>query len=571
MIEDVYEPLARYRDEFRDKFAGLTREKFKELTQKSGVDVGANRVLVGEIKRLQAAADSAGSKKSLYGWLIALGFVGAIVSLAGALGVYEVAERWWCVAGIIAGVAFAFAMMPLRKSAAELLARLQSQISAKKSVAWKQMEPLNRLYTWDVTVKLIEATVPRLSFDPYFTAERLEALRGQFGWDDSFNDGKSMMFAQSGVVNGNPFVFCHYLEMSWGEETYTGTKEISWTEWEEDANGKRRRVRRHQTLTAHVTKPIPVYGEHKLLVYGNDAAPNLAFSRQPSGLTGMDGALLGTIRKKWRLGRLKAYSRNLDDESNFTLMGNEEFETWFHAMDRNDEVEFRLLFTPVAQTQMLELMKDSKVGYGDDFSFVKDRKINLLVSRHLDEAAIDTDPSRFRGWDYDAAAEHFISFNERYFKDVYFALAPLLSIPLYQQTRTHEEIWKGVVDGAPSSFWEHEAIANYHGDGKFSHPESITRNILKTKVVGRDNGESTVAVTAYGYRGEKRVDTKEVYGGDGRWHDVQVPWTEYLPVERTSDMHLSEKGSPSDKFNRLAASSRESAYRRSIYSFLATA
>ena len=29
MIEDVYEPLARYRDEFRGKFATLTREKFK--------------------------------------------------------------------------------------------------------------------------------------------------------------------------------------------------------------------------------------------------------------------------------------------------------------------------------------------------------------------------------------------------------------------------------------------------------------------------------------------------------------------------------------------------------------
>ena len=33
MIEDVYEPLARYRDEFRQKFAALTREKFKELTE----------------------------------------------------------------------------------------------------------------------------------------------------------------------------------------------------------------------------------------------------------------------------------------------------------------------------------------------------------------------------------------------------------------------------------------------------------------------------------------------------------------------------------------------------------
>ena len=50
MIEDVYEPLARYRDEFREKFATLAREKFDELTDRSGIDVAANRTLVAEIK-----------------------------------------------------------------------------------------------------------------------------------------------------------------------------------------------------------------------------------------------------------------------------------------------------------------------------------------------------------------------------------------------------------------------------------------------------------------------------------------------------------------------------------------
>ena len=183
-------------------------------------------------------------------------------------------------------------------------------------------------------------------------------------------------------------------------------------------------------------------------------------------------------------------------------MGNHEFETWFHAKDRDNEVEFRLLFTPVAQMQMLGLMKDTKVGYGDDFTFVKRRKINVLFSRHLNDAAIDTDPDRFRSWDYDSAAKTFMSFNERYFKDAYFSLAPLLAIPLYQQTRTHEDIWKGVVGRPASSFWEHEAVANYHGEEAFRHPGCITRSILKTHVVRRDDGESTVAVTAYGYSGE---------------------------------------------------------------------
>ena len=572
MIEDVYEPLARYRDEFRQKFSTLTREKFKELTQKSNVDVRANRALVSEIKNLQRQADSASSKKTGYGWLMAFGFIGAAVTLVVSIVSCdsETAARVWWFVGIVVGVILGCGMIPLYNAAAELLASLQSKIASKKTIAWKQMEPLNRLYTWDIPVKLIEATVPKLAFDPYFTADRLAALRSQFGWDDSFNDGKSIIFAQSGVINGNPFVFGHYLDMEWGEKTYEGTKEISWTEWVEGMDGKRRRVRRHETLHAYVTKPIPVYKEQKILVYGNDAAPNLSFSRQPSGLTGKDGELWSSIRKKWRLSRLKAYSRNLDDDSNFTLMNNHEFETWFHAKDRDNEVEFRLLFTPVAQTQMLNLMKDTKDGYGDDFTFVKLKKVNVLFSKHLAEASIDTDPSLFYNWDYDAAAAFFSSFNERYFKDAYFSLAPLLCIPLYQQMRTQEDIWKGILDGRRSSFWEHESVANYYGEDKFAHPSCITRSLLKTEVAQQGNGESTISVTAYGYRGEERIDYEEVYGGDGKWHEVAVPWTEYLPVQKTSNMYLCEGDAPSDMFKHRASSSIASAYRRSILSFLVT-
>ena len=572
MIEDVYEPLARYRDEFRRKFAALTRKKFKELTERSGVDVEANRALVSKIKKLQAEADSARARKTYCGCLMAVGFVGAVAALVGVIAASGADRRTqgMLFLGIGVGLVLGISMTYLFSAAAELLAKLELRIAAKKGAAWKQMEPMNRLYTWDLTVKLIEATVPRLEFDPYFTVDRLASLHRQFGWDDSFNDGKSIIFAQSGVINGNPFVFGHYLDMEWGEKTYEGTKEISWTEWEEGADGKRHRVRRHETLYAHVTKPIPVYGERKLLIYGNDAAPNLSFSRQPSGLTGKDGELWSSIRKKWRLSRLKAYSRNLTDDSNFTLMSNHEFETWFHAKDRDHEVEFRLLFTPVAQTQMLNLMKDATVGYGDDFTFIKQKKVNVLYSQHLDEATIDTDPSRFHNWDYDAAFSVFVQFNERYFKDAYFAMAPLLAIPLYQQMRPYEDIWKDVLGRKASSFWEHEAVANYHGESKFEHPRSITRSILKTRVVQREGGESTIAVTAYGYRGVDRVDYEEVYGGDGRWHKVAVPWTEYLPVQRTSNMCLSESGTPSDLFKRRAAASRESAFRRSILSYLAT-
>ena len=570
MIEDVYEPLAKYRDEFKTRFARLVREKFKALTKASQVDVSANRRLVAEIKKLEKAIQSQRFKKLLLGCLMAVSFGAGIIALIGAIlasdaGADNVGA--WIFATVVGFAVGVLLIAPFR-NVSQRLKELEAELEAKMQEAWAQMEPLNRLYTWDITPKLIEATVPRIAFDPYFTADRLTSLHTQFGWDDGFNDGKSVIFAQSGTLNGNPFVFGQYLEMEWGEETYEGTKLISWVEWEQGPDGKQHSVHRSEVLHAYVTKPIPVYTEQKVLLYGNDAAPNLSFSRNPSGFSGDDAGFLDGLKKKWRLSRLKSFSRNLKDDSDFTLMSNHEFETWFHAKDRDNEVEFRLLFTPIAQTQMLQLMKDTKVGYGDDFSFIKQRKVNALFSAHLNKATIETDPARFRNWNYDDAFSTFIQFNEQYFKDAYFALAPILAIPLYQQMRTHEDIASGLVSFGEPSFWEHEAIANYYGEKQFQHPRCITRSILKTQEAERDGGEVSIAVTAYGYRGEERVEYKRALGGDGNWHQVPVYWTEYLPVSRTSTFALSEQQNPSESFQARMRKAKSPIYRRSLYSFL---
>ena len=137
MIEDVYEPLARYRDEFRTKFATLTREKFKELTERSGVDVRANRALVAEINKLQREADSASAKKTCYGCLMAVGFVGAVAALIGAIASNgpNKQTQGLCILGIIAGLVLGIAMIPLYNAVVELLSSLESKIDMKKRTA----------------------------------------------------------------------------------------------------------------------------------------------------------------------------------------------------------------------------------------------------------------------------------------------------------------------------------------------------------------------------------------------------------------------------------------------------
>ena len=129
MIEDVYEPLARYRDEFQKKFAALVREKFKELTERSGIDVRANRRLVAEIRSLQRQADSAGTKKSCYGCLMAIGFGGAVAALMGAIATNGAGSQsqGLCILGVVVGVVLGVAAVFLFNAASELLDSLQSR------------------------------------------------------------------------------------------------------------------------------------------------------------------------------------------------------------------------------------------------------------------------------------------------------------------------------------------------------------------------------------------------------------------------------------------------------------
>ena len=63
---------------------------------------------------------------------------------------------------------------------------------------------------------MMSKTVPRLEFDPYFTTQRLADLRKSYGWDDSFNAERSVVYSHSGLINGNPFVICRTRKMEMG-------------------------------------------------------------------------------------------------------------------------------------------------------------------------------------------------------------------------------------------------------------------------------------------------------------------------------------------------------------------
>jgi len=57
---------------------------------------------------------------------------------------------------------------------------------------------------------------------------------------------------------------------------------------------------------------------------------------------------------------------------------------------------------------------------------------------------------------------------------------------------------------------------------------------LKTSLVEKNEKQDTILVTGHSFFGVNQVDYVSVLGGDGRFHDVPVPWVEYCPTSKTS-------------------------------------
>lgn len=545
MVQDIYDPLTAYTDVFRDRFKDVARSTFAALAQEARVDVEANRETCRKLYAAEAAAASVRRRIGWYTVLCVLLWLAVaacvVVAVLNYTGVYAQAPAWLYVA-LGAGAAFWLLLLlqlvhPKLNTLKSERDEFEAEAAREKEEALRQMEPLNRLYDWEVLTRMMTQTVPRLEFDPYFTTQRLADLKHVYAWDDAFNAGRSVIYSHSGLINGNPFVICRTRKMEMGTKTYYGHKTIYWTTRERGADGKYHTVQHSQTLTATVTAPYPEYFEKTRLIYGNTAAPDLTFYRKQSGLAGKEGSLSFKMKRR----SLRNKARDLDD-TDFAMLTNEDFETAFDTSNRNNNHQFALLFTPLAQESMLKLLKDTEAGYGDDFDFAKQRMINTIIPGHLQAMNLDMNPAQYRNFDYDKAEHDFYAINADYFRAIYFALAPLLCVPMYQQIRPQEEIY-GRDMQKRSAFWEHEALANFWGQEHFKHPQCVTDCILKTEQSEASGDSSVIRVAAHGYRVEHRLTYVRKFGGDGHTHQVPVHWDEYFPVTGTGTIQMREDNS----------------------------
>ena len=502
----IYNPLEAYENRLNDLHKANAEKFFEELVQKSGIDIAQNRKTVQQYDIQQEALQTLKRKLRWRQFFRVLMYLTILL-----------------IPIII------WKMTPAIRALRQEILDGDRKIQELLNLAYQQMQPLNDLFTHKDALHLLEETMPLLRFADALSVDQETDMRINYDFADFNGAEASTVDVLAGHYNENPFVFEDQLIHTMGVETYHGYKTIYWTERYRDSQGKTQTRTRSQTLHATVVKPKPYYHTRVVLNYCAQGGPDLSFSRDASHLEKKSDRKIERMVRRGERKLKKKTDKAIKRNEDFQSMSNTDFEVMFDALDRTNEVQFRTLFTPLAQTNMVDLIR-SQSGYGDDFNFIKTKRTNRIITQHSQGRLLTLLPRHYRSHSFDMTKENFIGKNRDYFKAVYFDFAPLLAIPMYQERPVHS--LKPIPDLTQCyALKECEALANLVDKNYTVHPDTKTQAILKSTFVRSQNDVDEACITAFSYDIEPRVDVVPVLGGDGKVHGVPVPWNYYQRLE----------------------------------------
>ena len=526
--DELLEPI-KYFKELKYRHEDNINSFFDELTAKAGTNVEENKQTCDEYYNFKQQSDvyqkKVNKNKGLKAFLIVLTIIFFIAGFICTFLCFQYTDKLGAFIPtaigcfIVATGLIVLIVKVVSKSVTKyktLVDELTAKAEKKKSLAQEQMASLNSLYDWNITSSLITKSAPIIKMDNTFTVERCAHLAENYGWKMGNPDNVSTVFAQSGTIVGNPFVYERDYVQQMFDKTYTGTLVIHWTTTVSDGKGNMRVVHHSQTLTATVVKRAAKYFLDTALIYGNEAAPKLSFSRMKSEANHLSEAKIEQNAAAFEKKLQKKQEKNMS--SGFTALGNTKFEYLFNALNRDNEVEFRLLFTPLAQKNMIAAIT-SKTPYGDDFRFIKKKMINVIHSEHAQTLDYDGNPIHFYDFDYERARKNFYNYNMNAFQGIYYDFVPLLSIPLYQQQRDYDPKYFKDYHGTVTEY-EAEVMLNNMSVDLFRPEDCDTNVILKAKLLQCNKEVNIFEVTAHGFHMEPHVDLVPKLGGDGHMHPV---------------------------------------------------
>ena len=544
MAEDnlFLEPLKYYEYFLKEQHLKNIEECFEGIAKDSKVDIDANKSTCKKyyaensaLAKLKKSLSAAKAGIFIMIFLMIVGVIGGIICLVGGGNtgnvVLIIVGVVLLVIAIVALILLIAVFRAKKKNLQSLIDKKQKVVDQLQLEAYKQVEPLNGRLTPDLATKLMEKTAPLIDFDEYLSSKTEKRIVEQFKdkLDDSIDH--STLVVQSGNINTNPFLLRQKLVMEMKPEVYTGTLLITYTRTVSDGNGGHRTVTVTQTLTASVTKPKPHYSVQTGLTYYTDAASKLSFYRTPAGLVGKSEKQINRIVEKEDKENTKLAEKAIKKGQTYTKFANSKFEAYINSERRDNEVEYRILFTPLSQNNFVYSFSKH-----DDIYFDKRKCVNNIYSTHDTNMDYSGDISNYYHFDYEVIKSNFTDYNVKFFDGLYFDMIPLLNIPLYQQHQSAPFIDRSKEDLI--SFYEAEVLVNKYDPDVFKPKNCDTDVILKPVLDGRN-----LLVKAHGFKAIPKTDFIPTMGGDGHMHPVPVHYFEYERVNCTTPVNLINKKS----------------------------
>lgn len=562
-MKEILEPLKEY-SQYQEKFNELVDATYEHLVKTSHIDVEKNRETVEKYNDAdslyQAERKKLKTQKNLKSFLIFLSVVAGVAIVIGAFMLYGAISAGTsmlagtltlCIGAVVMVAAILTITLVINKKIKlfkESSKVLKENADSILQEAWKQMEQLNSLFDSEITNKLVNSLDTVIHIDNYYSVLHEVYLNKYFKFPYYSEDDSTTINMIVGTLANNPFVISREVEMEMGTKVYEGSMVVTWTERQRDSKGNVQTVTRSQTLVATVSRPCPYYNDETFLVYANEAAPNLNFSRNPQAKNKDDKQIERMVKR----GERKLSKLVQDDlkhgDGSFVAMSDTEFDILFGAFDRDNETQFRLLFTPLAQRNTVDLIKDSP--YGDDFYFIKKGKINTLLAHHADNWQMLAGRD-FASYSVDISRELFTNYNKDFFKHLYFMLAPLLNIPLYQQLLPNDMTFD-LSSETNIAAREAEMMVNILPAKYLVHANSATRAIYKVKYLPSIGAVDNIMIFASSFGIIQRMDLVPRIAGNGRTYNVPVYWDEYIPLEcNTEALVFDANGLSEAKYSEL--------------------
>lgn len=525
------EPLKYYNYFLKDKHLENIEAYLSGKVEESNFDIEANKSTVESYKKKCAESEELdkklSKKRGFSGFLL---FIGIILCL------------------VIVGIFILLHRKNKVKQEIEELEKQKAKVDKEKAMflqqATEQTKPLLASLSDETAIQLMEKTAPIIDFDERCEPERVERMVRQFGFVEDEKPNHSTLVVQSGEITGDPFILTQTYVCNMRPKTYVGTLVITWTTTVKTQEGTRV-VTHTQTLTASVTKDEPVYSVQTSITLASDAAPKLSFRRDPAGLAGKSEKEIERIVEKKDKQDQKLAEKAIKKGQSYTKMANSTFEAYFNSSDRNNEVEYRLMFTPLAQKNICYLFSQDK-PYGDDITYIKNKDINFIYSTHSMNMDYSGGTYNYDSYDYEVIKKKFTDYNFNFFQGLYFDFLIFLSIPMFPQHSSLPYIQDKPCARNVSTY-EAECLINKLDVKRFAPPEADTDVIVTTNLIHKGKDFDEIAVIGHSYNRISKCDLIPVMGGDGHSHLVPVNYYIYEPVQASTPMVIYKNAVPKGK------------------------